>query len=103
MGSGLTAHMQNSLFGPTVSYRNHNRVTPFSHALFGVSHLDSDTAALIGSSGNDSFAMALGAGVDANLSRRLAVRLGQIDYVRTNFVNTTENNFRYSAGIVLKF
>ncbi len=32
----------------------------------------------------------------------VAVRLGQFDYLPTYFSKTTQNNFRYSTGVVLR-
>ena len=92
-GSG--GHDYNFLFGPTLSGRT-DKVTGFLHLLFGVSHAGaagfSDTA----------FAWAIGGGVDWNLKKRLAIRLGQFDYLPTYFGNTTQHNFRYSTGVVLR-
>jgi opacity protein-like surface antigen len=104
-GANVTGHIHNFLFGPTVSYRT-RRVTPFVHALFGDSHLTGSTVlagTTTASSSNDAFAMALGGGADVKLSRLLAVRLAQIDYLRTQFSSTSQNNMRYSAGLVLRF
>jgi len=48
------------------------------------------------------FAWAIGGGVDWNLKERLAIRLGQFDYLPTYFGSTTQNNIRYSAGVVFR-
>jgi hypothetical protein len=85
----------NFLFDPTIFHR-HDKVTGFAHLLFGGSragaHGFSETA----------FAWAIGGGVDWNLKKRLAIRLGQFDYLPTYFGSTTQNNFRYSAGVVFR-
>jgi opacity protein-like surface antigen len=49
------------------------------------------------------FTWAAGGGVDANLSRNFAIRLGQADFLQTRVSGSSQNNFRYSTGIVLKF
>jgi hypothetical protein len=33
----------------------------------------------------------------------ISIRLGQLDYLQTRIANNSQNNFRYSAGIVLRF
>jgi hypothetical protein len=103
-GGNVTGHIHNFLFGPTVSYRT-RRLTPFVHALFGVSHLTGSTelASTTSSSSDNAFAMALGGGFDVRINRLLAFRLAQLDYLRTQFSSTSQDNFRYSTGIVLKF
>jgi hypothetical protein len=35
--------------------------------------------------------------------QQLAIRLGQIDWLRTNFTASHQNNFRLSAGLVFRF
>jgi outer membrane protein with beta-barrel domain len=92
---GVGGHDYKFLFGPTLSYRA-DKLTAFAHVLFGGSHVGSrgfsDTA----------FAWALGGGVDWNWKKRLAIRLGQFDYLPTYHGSTTQNNFRYSAGVVFR-
>lgn len=83
--------------GPTVSIRSDARFTPFVHGLFGVDH-----ASAAGFSDN-AMAMALGGGLDYGVGRNIAVRVGQFDYLMTHFAGTNQNNFRYSAGVVIRF
>jgi peptidoglycan-associated lipoprotein len=60
--------------------------------------------------------MAFGAGVDIGLTRHLAIRAAQVDYLRTQFnatdalttglsssLGNRQNSMRYSAGIVFRF
>jgi opacity protein-like surface antigen len=104
-GANVTGHIHNFLFGPTVSYRT-RKFTPFAHALFGVSHLTGSTAVTgtsTVSSSDNAFATALGGGVDVKINRLFAVRLAQIDYLRTQFSGTSQNNLRYSTGLVFRF
>lgn len=84
------------------------RVRPFAHALFGASLFRGFTSD-IRPAGNvytfddaTSFAMALGGGVDVRVSKRIDMRLIQFDYTPTFFGSGRQDNFRISAGIVLK-
>ena len=49
-----------------------------------------------------SFSTTLGGGVDMNVSKLLAVRVFQTDYVLTRFGGDSQHNFRASAGLVLR-
>lgn len=86
----------NYLFGPRVS-ASIGKFRPFAEALFGASHISSDF------NGNDtSFATAIGGGLDYKIVRPVAWRF-QGDYVQTRFFSNTQNNFRLSTGIVVRF
>jgi opacity protein-like surface antigen len=96
---GADTRVHSFLFGPRVSV-SVGRLTPFAHALFGASHVNGSVA---GASASDtSFAEALGGGVDYKLVRGLAWRF-QGDYLQTRFFSSTQDNFRFSTGIVLRF
>jgi opacity protein-like surface antigen len=92
------------LFGPRLSARRGRRVTPFAHALFGAAHNDSRAreAGLDLRFTDNSFALALGGGLDVKLSRRVAVRAFQLDYLRTGFFGGTQHNGRIAFGLVLR-
>jgi len=94
--SGVDVSDHTFMFGPRITARS-EKATPFFHALFGGAR-----ASAIGSS-ETAFAMALGGGLDYNLNKNFAVRVGQFDYLPTRFGDDTQNNFRYSTGIVLRF
>ena len=89
-------HDYNFLFGPTLFHRM-DQVTLFAHLLFGGSHAGSDGFSAT------AFAWAIGGGFDWNATPTIAVRLGQFDYLANHFASTTQNNFRYSAGVVFRF
>jgi hypothetical protein len=98
--SGVSLKQHTFMFGPTIASRSSDKFTPFAHALFGVAH---SSAGVSGSSVSDnSFAMALGGGIDVG-SKKIALRIGQFDYLMTRFGGTSQNNFRYSAGVVFRF
>ena len=44
-----------------------------------------------------------GGGLDYNISSRFAVRAFQVDYVHTNLFTTTQNNLRFSTGLVYRW
>ncbi|MCI0351888.1 MAG: outer membrane beta-barrel protein [Acidobacteriales bacterium] len=112
------------LAGPRVSTA-FDRFSVFGHSLFGVAHSSLGAGVTLpivggistGLTSANAFAMALGGGVDIELSRHVAVRAGQLDYLYTRFSPTDaistglfsnslsghQNSFRYSTGIVFRF
>jgi len=106
LGTGTSGTLSTYLFGPRISYRRHERITPFGEVLFGVAHA---SASIAGASGSDNaFAMSVGGGVDYKLSNRFAIRVAKVDYLMTRFSETgtsaqTQNNLRVSTGIVFRF
>jgi opacity protein-like surface antigen len=116
------------LIGPALTYRNKTRFTPYLHALFGLerAHLNASTLAnssppftSIDTTFTD-FTAALGGGVDYRISRRFALRLGQLDWYHTSLnmnkffgnaftspefegLSTHQKNWRFSAGVVINF
>jgi len=88
------------LFGPRINLRR-SRVTPFTQVLLGRAwaadgfRLGSVTA----------FGMTAGGGVDVGLSKHIAIRPAQAEYLLTKFAdgnNDRQNNFRFGAGVVLR-
>ena len=106
--------------GPQVKFFSAGRVTPFVHALFGVSRRRLKEAAVGAgatsiTSATDSttnFTMNLGGGIDVRLSQRFDFRLIQVDYnavflkdrtiAGVNFPGRTANGVRISVGLVIK-
>ncbi|HWR15300.1 MAG TPA: hypothetical protein VN577_10745 [Terriglobales bacterium] len=99
---GVKVKVHNFLFGPTVSYNQYEKVKPFAHVLFGVSHASGSVDGIGGASDN-AFAMALGGGLDVGVHSNVAFRLVQVDYLMTRFGSQTQNNARISTGIVFRF
>jgi hypothetical protein len=83
------------LFGPQVSFPT--RVSPFAHVLLGGAH---SSAA---GSGNSSFSIAIGVGIDSELSKGIHWRIVQTDYLVTDFGRRIQDNLRVSTGIVFHF
>jgi hypothetical protein len=92
-GSGASVH--NVIFGPRVSVPV-GKITPFAHALFGVGHISG------GGSSDTSFSDALGGGIDYRLFHIVGWRF-QGDLLQTRFFSNTQNDFRFSTGIVVHF
>lgn len=89
--------------GPRLSLRT-GIVTPFVHALIGGARAGENDFGL--RSSQFSMAAALGGGIDVDVSKYIAIRAGQADYVTTRFdsdLGNHQNDFRFSAGIVFKF
>jgi hypothetical protein len=92
-------------------------VKPFGEVLFGGSYTDAyvNLAKQIDANGGTlsipsqhPLTLAAGGGVDVSVSHRLAIRVGEFDYVLTRYTNpltstNNQNNFRYTGGVVLKF
>jgi opacity protein-like surface antigen len=89
------------MFGPSVRFPNSSRVTPFAHGLFGGGRISGEALGV--SLADTNFTWAAGGGADVIVSRHLNVRLAQADFLQTRVASATQNHFRYSAGIVLKF
>ena len=98
---GVSTKMYPFMFGPIVHLPNSSKITPFAHALFGAAHLTASASGV--SAGETDFAWAAGGGLDAHLNSRYSVRLAQFDFLQTRFGGDNQNNFRYSAGILIKF
>jgi outer membrane protein OmpA-like peptidoglycan-associated protein/opacity protein-like surface antigen len=107
---GVSGTAYTYLFGPQFSHRG-DRVTPFIHALFGAARLSdievgttpSTSAFFNRSFSANSFAMALGGGLDVNLTKHFGIRLFQAEYLLTRFTDgfdNNQNNLRASAGLV---
>jgi len=106
-GIGDSANAFNFLFGPTASLPLRS-FKPFAHFLIGDSHVGFNHFQLLSS--NNSFAYAVGGGLDVSLMRHVAIR-AQIDLLHNGFT-TLDNQLQYrvdhsvpriSTGIVLRF
>ncbi len=91
------------LAGPRYNWRPEG-VTPFVHALFGVSHIRAnfDDTLTPRVKSDTAFAMAFGGGLDVHAGEHLDVRAIQVDYLPTFFNGKRQDNIRASAGIKIK-
>jgi len=93
-GSGASTYTY--LFGPQISMPS-SRVSPFGHLLLGGAHFGA------GRIGESSFSMALGGGIDVHITDQVFWRAAQLDYLLTEFGGASQNNFRFSTGVVFRF
>lgn len=103
------------MVGPQLRLPTHT-IRPFGEFLFGGAHtnlyrnLYNAAGAVSTAVNNNSFAMAIGGGIDIRLSKHVSFRPFQMDYLLTSFKdslvpggNDHQNNWRYLAGINLTF
>jgi len=93
------------LFGPRLNWRKFDYFVPFAEFLVGGA---SGGTELIGTTNQSAFATAAGGGVDMVLTKNLAWRVAQLDYLMTSFsgpavaATARQNNFRAGTGLVLR-
>lgn len=104
------------MFGPQIYPLGHHRLTPFVHALFGLSYINvflpatppPDSFPAVTET-DDAFSFEVGGGLDWSLTRHVALRLPEADFEQQRFFgagsngNPVQNNFKVSAGIVFRF
>ncbi len=110
-----------NLFLGGLQFKDNNkeggRVRPFAHVLAGIANQKATFSGLDAVEGmsyseslsKNSFAMALGGGLDVRAGKRVSVRVFQFDFVPVFFKadddldlsSHTQKNFRISAGIVI--
>lgn len=105
-GFGVAAELTQQ-YGPKVDLRDiavgpqflypRSKALFFAHVLFGnarsfvrVGNGEKDTDRIV----------ALGGGMDFDISSRFAVRVFQVDYLRTSLFDEKQNNLRFSTGLV---
>ena len=104
-GANVKAGWETFLFGPRLNVRRFDYFVPFVEFLIGGSH---GGAQLTGDQTQNAFALAAGGGVDVVLTKHVAWRFVQMDYLMTNFSgsslggNARQDNFRVGTGIVLR-
>jgi opacity protein-like surface antigen len=104
----LKTRVYNFLAGPEFKARNSTRFTPFAHVLGGFAHTSANfttpgpTFNLLLKKSDNSFAMALGGGLDIRASKRVSFR-AMMDY-NPVFVNDsvagTRDFVRFSLGVL---
>jgi opacity protein-like surface antigen len=104
----LKTRVYNFLGGPEFKARNSTRLTPFVYALAGVAHTNAKfttagpTFNLLLNKSDNSFAMALGGGLDIRATKRVSFR-GSMDY-NPVFVHDstsgTRDLVRFSLGVL---
>src|SRR6185312_12855039 len=108
---GTSAKAYTYLFGPKFSHRGVHW-TPFAQFLFGAARVTSDVSTPVpgffsnSSFHENAFATALGGGLDLKLSKHVAWRVVQGEYLLTKFNdgnNNEQNNIRAATGLVFRF
>lgn len=105
-GNKLDGGLTTYLFGPRLNLRRFDHFVPFAEFLFGGAK---GGGQLTGANSQNVFALAAGGGVDMVLTKNLAWRVAQIDYLMTNFSGANvapsarQNNLRLGSGLVLRF
>ncbi len=103
-GVGVSTHLYTYMFGPVVRARA-GKLEPFAHALFGGAHISGSVSGggVSVSTSDSGFSWALGGGVDYKVLPHIAIRVGQFDFLQTHISGDSQNNFRYSGGVVIRF
>ncbi len=96
----IDVQMHSVMIGPKFTLRM-PKVTPFAQALVGWAKPNFKEGPMVLGKEHD-FAMAFGGGLDINVSEHFAIRPVQVDYFPIKSGNSITDNFRYSAGAVLK-
>jgi hypothetical protein len=104
--TGIQYTRMSYMAGP--SYRLHQIafLTPSIHVLAGVDHDSFTIPTTLPSTFNQTdlaFAALAGGTLDGNLSRHVAIRLAQVDYLYTHHYGTNQSSFRYAGGLVVRF
>jgi hypothetical protein len=104
--SGVKSVMYGNHWGPRIFYRGRNRwgLTPFVEGLVGGTRADITVPGPGGfTSSQNVLSYKVGGGLDMKLSRKIEIRLIDVDYYRTSFgTNLYQNNYSACAGIVLR-
>jgi len=105
-GNRVSAGLTTYLFGPRLNLRRFDHFVPFAEFLFGGAN---GSLGITGDRGQNAFALAAGGGVDVVITKNVAWRFAQIDYLMTNFsgpslnAQARQNNLRLGSGLVLRF
>jgi len=106
--TGINEKLLTYMFGPRFNWR-HSRLNPYVQFLFGGGYAWSGPT----STTQNAFATAAGGGLDYSLTKRIAIKPIQVEYVMTQFdsarlggatrgFGSHQNDVRYSAGVVFR-
>lgn len=94
------------LFGPRLNLRKFDYFVPFAEFLLGSDRVGRQ---MTGDASQVAFALAAGGGVDIALTKNIAWRFAQIDYLMTTFHGSSlgasgrQNSLRLGTGLVIRF
>ncbi len=101
----IAFRMYEFLFGPRLSWRTRT-LTGFAHVLAGAAHTNAYDLPykyfFLPYPSDTRFAMGFGGGVDITVSKRIAIRAPQFDYIPVRNRPYWTHNFRVQSGIVLR-
>jgi hypothetical protein len=95
----LNTKLYTYVFGPRFSAPI-GRFRPFAHILFGGAYSSGSGDGF--TSSNTSYAVALGGGLDYKLIKGIAWR-AQFDDMVTKAISNSQNNLRFTTGVVFRF
>jgi opacity protein-like surface antigen len=106
VGNADKGKVASFLFGPRVFIRRNEKVTPFFHALAGNTYMYAK-AGRVNLIKINTLTLAFGGGIDLKVSKNMAVRPFQVDYVTFDPKDKPSptdrmHNFRFAAGIVFR-
>jgi hypothetical protein len=100
--SGVSFNNYTYTFGPVVSYRHNEKVTPFAHFLIGGFHQSASTSGI--SASDSGLAMMFGGGFDVKATRHVALRAIQFDWLSLHAKGASDNNnMRISTGLLFRY
>lgn len=105
LGVDVHTHLYTYMFGPTLRLANQSPLQPFARVLFGGAHISGSVSSgqASASTSDSGFSWAAGGGIDYKAAPLISIRLAQFDFLQTHISGDSQNNFRYSAGVVLRF
>jgi opacity protein-like surface antigen len=98
-----SAQRYDLMIGPRYNWRL-SGVTPFVHAMAGISHMRvsfDDTLSPM-KKADTAFAMAFGGGLDVHAGEHIDIRVIQVDYLPTFYNSDRQDNIRVGAGVKIK-
>jgi outer membrane protein OmpA-like peptidoglycan-associated protein len=104
--TGIHGNWTTYMFGPRFNLRHFDYFVPFAEILVGGGSVG---VGFTGDTRQNAFVGMAGAGVDVVITRHLAWRFAQLDFVRSNFSgprlapDNWENSFRIGTGVVYRW
>jgi hypothetical protein len=96
---GSKLNLRDLAVGPQILYPR-GKLTFIGHLLIG----DSRSLVRVGFGEEDTArAVILGGAMDYDLTPRFAVRVFQVDYLHTTLFSVTQNNVRFSTGLIYRW
>jgi len=106
--TGVDNNLFTYLFGPRIRLPGTRHFKPFAQTLVGTAHATGSTG-FAASGTHNSFAMAVGGGLDIPVTHHFGVRAFEVDYLPTWFPESAtgnrlvQNNLRVSTGLRIRF